>query len=394
VTARPAVDGAVPPLRVLADSQYLAPVGGVEICTVQDSVALTQRGHRVDVVYGSDGPLRPVYEAAGIGLHGPHRFALAPRSAVPDLLAFAGPARWARRTRPDVVWLNRIEHVIWGQVVSRAAGAPLVCHLHWWPAHRRLRQLARGVAHFVAVSDLVRDAYVEHGIAPERITRVYNALPPGAYPFGGDAERARARQALGLPADVPVALFYGQLSVQKGVPTLLAAWRRVRELVPDALLVMADSLSELGLPPVPEVQAELDRTDPASYRLLPATSDVVPLLHASDVVAFPTQMEETFGRVALEGLASGRPVVSGASGAVPEVVTGEMARFLVPPRAPAELAERLVATLDWRRTEPGLGRACSAFAEQRFPFSVHVAALEAVLDGARRTHSSSRDVPA
>ncbi|SMP00140.1 hypothetical protein SAMN06273567_1271, partial [Geodermatophilus aquaeductus] len=54
-TGRAAVS---PSLHVLTDAQYLAPVGGVELCTVQDSVALAGRGHRVDVVYGSDGSLR------------------------------------------------------------------------------------------------------------------------------------------------------------------------------------------------------------------------------------------------------------------------------------------------------------------------------------------------
>jgi glycosyltransferase involved in cell wall biosynthesis len=377
------VDGEAP-LRVLTDAQYLSPVGGVEVCTVQDSVALAARGHRLDVVYGSDGPLRPAYEAAGIALHGPHRFSFGPRTAVRDLLAFAGPVRLARRQAPDVLWLNRIEHVIWGQAVSRAARVPLVCHLHWWPAHPRLAQLARGVTRFVAVSDHVRDHYVALGIAPDRITRVHNALPPGGYPYGGDAERMRARAQLGLPADVPVVVCYGQLSVDKGVPTLLAAWRRVRELVPDALLVLVDSLSGLTLDPVPEVQDELARLDPSSYRVFPAAADVVPFLHASDVVAFPTEMAETFGRVALEGLASGRPVVASRIAAVPEVLTGEMARFLVPPGSAAALAERLVAALDWRRAEPGLGRACADFVDRRFPFDAHVTALEEVLLRARR----------
>jgi glycosyltransferase involved in cell wall biosynthesis len=267
--------------------------------------------------------------------------------------------------------------VIWGQVVSRASGASLVCHLHGMPSHARLAQLSRGVSRFVAVSDYVRDAYVERGIAPERITRIHNALPPGTYPYGGERERAGARSRLGLPPDVPVVLCYGQMTVEKGVGTLLSAWQRVRELVPDALLVLVDSLS--GHRVVPDVQVELDRLDPASYRVFPAASDVVPFLHASDVVAFPTQLPESFGRVVLEGLASGRPVVASRIGAVPEVSSGELARFLVTPRSPAELAERLVAALDWRRTEPGLGRACSAFVAEHFPFDAHVTALEEVL---------------
>ena len=380
---------AVPPLHVLTDAQYLAPLGGVELCTVQDSVALAGRGHRVDVVYGSDGSLRPVYEDAGITLRGPHRFSFGPRTAVRDLSGFAGPARWAREQAPDVLWLNRIEHVIWGQVVSRAAGASLVCHLHWWPAHPRLTQLSRGVAQFVAVSDHVRDTYVRLGIAPERITRVHNALPPGSYPYGGDEARARARRRLGLPDDVPVVLCYGQLSVEKGAHTLLAAWQRVRESVPDALLVLVDSLSDQPLR-APAVEERMARLDPASYRVFPATPDVVPFLHASDVVAFPTETEETFGRVALEGLATGRPVVASRIASVPEVLFGEMARFLVPPRSPAELAERLVAALDWRRAEPGLGRACSAFAGEHFPFDAHVTALEGVLHRARRRPAATR----
>jgi glycosyltransferase involved in cell wall biosynthesis len=369
-------DGPAPALRILTDGQYLAPVGGVELCTVQDSVALVRRGHRVDVVYGTDGALRSTYEDAGITLHGPHRFSFGPRTAVRDLLRMSGPARWARDRAHDVVWLNRIEHVIWGQVVSRTARASLVCHLHGLPAHNRLAQVSRGVAHFIAVSDFVRDVYVERGIAPERITRIHNALPPGAYPYGGDLERARARRQLGLPDDVPVVLCYGHMSVEKGVLVLLAAWRRVREVVPDALLVLVDSMSAQ---PVADVRAELAGLEPASYRTFPATSDVVPFLQASDVIAFPTQLPESFGRVVIEGLASGRPVVASRIGAVPEVLSGDLARFLISPRSPAELAERLVFVLDWRRTEPRLGRACSTHVERRFPFDGHVRALEDVL---------------
>ncbi|GAB3321398.1 hypothetical protein GCM10027451_42860 [Geodermatophilus aquaeductus] len=176
---------------------------------------------------------------------------------------------------------------------------------------------------------------------------------------------------------MPVVLCYGQMSAEKGVGTLLAAWQRVRELVPDALLVLVDSLS--GHRVVPDVQAELDRLPPASYRVFPATTDVVPFLHASDVIAFPTQLPESFGRVVLEGLTSGRPVVASRIGALPEILSGELGRFLVTPRSPAELAERLVAVLDWRQTDPGLGRACSAFVDEHFPFDAHLTALEEVL---------------
>ncbi len=71
-----------------------------------------------------------------------------------------------------------------------------------------------------------------------------------------------------------------------------------------------------------------------------------------DVLAVPSVPVpgwlEQFGRVVVEGQASGVPAVASASGALPDVV-GE-AGLLVPPGDPAALAAALARILD----EPGL----------------------------------------
>jgi glycosyltransferase involved in cell wall biosynthesis len=354
-------------LRLLAHSLALAPLGGVEICTLQDGVALAQRGHSLSVMYGADGPLRSAYASAGIGMAGPFSFDFDPRRAPRDLRSFAPAARTARRLAPDVLWLNRIEHLVWGQAVSRAAGCALVCHLHGPPVFGRMALAGRGVAHFVAVSDFIRDAYVERGIAPERITRIHNALPPGRYPRGGVEERAAARAGLGLPPDAPIVLCYGQMSAPKGLLTLLEAWPRVGG---DAMLVLLDSAAT----PDPAVDAALSGVP--RVRRFAMASDVVPFLHAADVVVFPTQLPEAFGRVVLEGMATGRPVVASRVGAVPELLSD---RFLVEPRSSSQLAARIGELLDWRTSDPGLGEQCAASVERRFPFGAHVDRLEDVL---------------
>ncbi len=361
---------------ILAHTQTLEPLGGVEICTLQDSLALAARGHRISVLFGAEGSMRPTYEAAGVGLRGPYPFAFAPRRAVHDLRSFLPAARAARATRPDVVWLNRIEHLIWGQVVSRWARCPLVCHLHGPPVYNRMAAVGRGVAHFVAVSEFIRQRYLERGIAPDRITRVYNALPPGGYPMGGLAERAAARDQLGIPAEAPVVLCYGQLSTAKGLSTLIEAWRAVSTARPDARLVLVDATSGR---PEQAIIDDLDRLEPSSSQRFPVTGDVVPFLHAADVVAFPSWLPEAFGRVVLEGMATGRPVVASRVGGVPEILSGEMARFLVEPRSADALAASLLSVLDWREREPGLQFACAAWVEEHFPYSAHLTELENIL---------------
>jgi glycosyltransferase involved in cell wall biosynthesis len=373
---RSAHDAHPPPMHVLTQSVALSPLGGVEVCTLQDSVALSERGHRLSLAYEREGSLRSSYEAAGVELRGPYQFSLDLHRPIGALTRLVAPARWARAERPDVLWLNRIEHLPWGQAVSRWAGCPLVCHLHGPPVYGRLHLVARGVAHFIAVSDFIRQQYVDGGIEPERITRVYNAIAEQDYPPGNIPERRQARQQLGLPADVPVVLSYGQMSQAKGMVTLIDAWRAVRCTIPDALLVLVDAISEQ---PDPVVARALATLDPASYRLFPITADVVPFLHASDVVAFPTLLPEAFGRVVLEGMATGRPVVASRIGAVPELLSGQMARFLVEPGSPGELASRLADVLEWRLREPGLGRACAEWVQSRFHFEAHGDQLEGIL---------------
>jgi glycosyltransferase involved in cell wall biosynthesis len=379
------VDESRPRLRILAPSMALDPLGGVEICTLQDTVALAARGHHLDMHYGSDGSLRPIYEAAGVGLYGPYSFALNKRRPIRTLRDFAPAAKVARRRKPDVLWLNRFEHIVWGQIVARWAGCPIVCHLHGPPMYRRLRDVSRGVAHFIAVSEFIRDAYIAGGLQPERISLVYNAIPQQQYPFGTVEDQRSARRTLGLPQDARLVLCYGQLTPEKGIPSLLKAWRMISSANPRAILILVDSMASDESSALEEpVAQELRQLDPKSYRRFPMTSNVVPYLHASDVVVFPTLLKEAFGRVVIEGMATGRPVVASRTGAVPEILSGPMARFLVEPNSPAELAEKLRSVLDWRESEPGLGEDCARWVHEQFPFRAHVDNVEGILQDHRR----------
>ncbi|MCF7553806.1 glycosyltransferase family 4 protein [Pseudonocardia sp. WMMC193] len=362
-------------LKVLAHQAALEPYGGVEVCTFEDSLALARRGHHVDVAFGADGSLRTPYEAGGVGLGGPFRFDFSPARALTDVRRHVPAARWARSRRPDVLWLNRAEHIVWGQVVARAARCPIVCHLHGPPVYRRQRLVTAGVAHLVAVSDFVRRAYVDLGVPEDRISVLHNALDPARHPVGGLAERAAARRALDLPADPPIVLGYGQMTEAKGALVLVEAWRRLAAARPDALLVLVDSHPH----PDPAFTRALETVPQASYRLFGLATDVVPFLHAADVVAFPSLLPEAFGRVVVEGLGTGRPVVASRVGAVPEILTGDLARFLVEPGAVTELALALGRLLDWRRDEPGLADACAAHVATRFAMEPRISRLEGIL---------------
>ena len=368
---------APPGLRVLTELLTKAPAGGIELCTRQDARALVQRGHRVDIAYGMNGPFGDNIEAAGIGMFGPCPFAFAPQSAPRDIARFIPAARWARSRHADVLWLNRSEHIVWAQVISRAARIPIVCQLHQVPNFRRVAQaqLVHGVAHFIAVSDFIRRAWIDSGLAPDRISVVHNAVPAAEYPFAGSAERLSARERLGLPGGALV-LYCGRILPAKGVGVLLDAWRRLDLSHRPATLVLVGS-------PEPAADAAIaervEQVDPATVRWFPMQADVVPFLHAADIVLFPSLLPEAFGRVVIEALSTGRPVIASRVGAVPEILAGPMTRFLVEPGDAGQLAAAIDSLLDWRTAEPELAQLCADWVAVHFPYDAHVDQLERLL---------------
>ena len=365
-------------MRILTTTGILAPAGGIEVSTFQGSDALARRGHHVDVLYGAEGPQRADYERAGLVLHGPFRFGFDPRHPLVLLRGLWSAARLVRRLRPDVLWLHRPEHIIWAQFVARFARVPIACHLHHAPNYRLTRLLMTGVPTYIAVSEFTRQAWIAKGVRAERISVLHNAIPADAYPLGGDAERQAARVELGLDAAEPVTLYYGRVTEEKGVLTLIEAWRRFGQ----GTLLLVGSPSPLDDPTLRDALATLE---PGSWRWYPSQSEVIRFLHSADLVVVPSWWEEPFGRVVIEAMSTGRPVIGTRAGGIPEILHGPMSRFLVDPRDADALVERIRSTIGWRTHEPTLGAECREWVDAHFSFEAYVDQIEGWLERVART---------
>lgn len=368
-------------LRIVAESLTLEPAGGIEASTLQECLALTQRGHHVSVAFGADGSLRSQYESAGMDLYGPVSFDLDVKHPLRDAFTFVESAKWVRAQRPDVLWLNRFEHIHWALESGLIAHCPVVCHLHNLPHPLGTSMLRNRVAQYVAVSEFMKSSWSKAGVDEDRITVIPNCIPTDHYPLGGLTELTEARRSLGLPASRKIVLYFGRMIREKGIETLVEAFVNLRARDDDVLLVLLGSPSPFDIEPI---SGWLDTLGRDFVRWFPVHDDVVPFLHASDVVVFPTWMEEGFGRVVIEGMKTGRPVIASRIGAIPEILTGDMARFLVEPRNAEELRERIETTLNWRAAEPGLAEACSSWVLDKFPFEPMIAAFEETLEWVTR----------
>jgi glycosyltransferase involved in cell wall biosynthesis len=76
--------------------------------------------------------------------------------------------------------------------------------------------------------------------------------------------------------------------------------------------------------------------------------------------------DEPFGRVVIEGMAAGLPVVATASGGVPEIVVDGETGLLVPPREPGPMADAIAQMLTDRPRASAMGAAGRSRAVERF----------------------------
>jgi glycosyltransferase involved in cell wall biosynthesis len=367
-------------VHILANTADLSPNTGISVQTLQVTEELARRGHGIDLVYIQDGDYRSRYASFCSSMQRVPALDLGVRHAARDALRLVPSVRAGVRTHPDVVYLNRFRPLPWALATGALARAPVVCHLHGLigiekPAVNRA--LGRVTAQYICVSRYVRDRFVELGGDPRRTVVVHNGIDVADYPAGGDVERQAARVDLELAPDPLVVMFYGRVVPEKGLHVLVQALARLNGRDrPVELLVV-------GPQPDPDYARDTFRIAPdLPIRQMPMTMDVVTPLHAADVVSVPSVWDEPFGRTVIEALSTGRPVVASAVGGIPEILDGDLARFLVP----ADDVEALTATLDetlgWREHEPGLGEACTAHVAGSFSKRAMVDAVEDRLAGA------------
>jgi glycosyltransferase involved in cell wall biosynthesis len=162
--------------------------------------------------------------------------------------------------------------------------------------------------------------------------------------------------------DHPTVLFVGRDWEQKGGPLLLEAFRRVRQEIPEARLVVVGCRPPLGHEPGIEVVGALDRRDPEDdlhLRRLYASATCLALLSRFD--AFPN--------VVLEAGLSGLAVVSTAEGSRPEAVVDGRTGLLVAERRVEPVAEALATLLGDPACADAMGRMAIARTSQRFTWA-------------------------
>jgi glycosyltransferase involved in cell wall biosynthesis len=256
----------------------------------------------------------------------------------------------------------------------RALGVPLVFTCYgWWfrprPWQRRFYQ--NGPRAILAISEAVRTGFLGRPpfMPPDRVRVLHLGVDTEAF-RPRPAEREAIRREMGLPLHAPLVSLVARFQAIKGHDVFLEAAARVAAERPETRFAVVGSTpfgvaADAAFGRRIRARVEADPTLRERVRLLGWVPRVDRLLAATDVLVCSSDFE-SFGMAPIEAMASGVPVVSTNVGGPAETIVDGETGYLVPPRDPRRIAERVVALLADHSLRERLGRAGRARVEARF----------------------------
>lgn len=292
--------------------------------------------------------------------------------------------RTLRRRPPDLVHVNNSPRSERAAILAaRLAGVPCLAHIRLFPELSAFDLwVARQAAAFVYNSRAVADHCLAAGLPADRGVVIHNPVDFSEYDrWSPEAEQIRSavRAEFGWPADAPLIGVVGRLDWWKGHAEFLEA-------------VALASRSQAGLRALvvgaPETtprgrkyhEALLARAAAADLRgrvvFTGFRSDVARLMTALDVIVLSSSLPEPFGRVVIEGMAAGRPVVATAAGGVLDIIQDGVDGLLVPAGSAERIAEAVAGLLQDPARARRLGQTAQTHVRERFAAPVHAAQMQ------------------
>lgn len=181
-------------------------------------------------------------------------------------------------------------------------------------------------------------------------------------PGGVDVERYRPPER---EPEEEYILFVGRLVYRKGLHVLIRALPRIRRDV--KLYVVGKGYMEFPAYLLAKAYGVEDRV--RFFGVVPE-KEKLELYRNATVVAVPSIVNESMGIVALEAMASGRPVVATMVGGLGELIEDGETGILVRPGDDVALAEAINMLLEDRSLRKKLGESARRAAEQRYSWDV------------------------
>ena len=176
--------------------------------------------------------------------------------------------------------------------MATAAGAAMLA------THNFKKTWSKAVTAYIALTEFARDKFIQAGYPGEKILVKPNYLQ--ADPGLGEGKGSYA-------------LFVGRLSPEKGISTLLEAWRQIGSELP--LQIAGDG------PLAPEVETAAAEMEGVTWLKWLPRPEILQRMKDASVLILPSTWYEGFPMILAEAFAVGLPVIASDLGSMSSIVT-------------------------------------------------------------------------
>jgi glycosyltransferase involved in cell wall biosynthesis len=221
---------------------------------------------------------------------------------------------------------------------------------------------------YITLTDFARGKYIPGGLPEEKIVVKPNFVDPSPEPGSGGGGYA---------------LFVGRLSAEKGIATMIEAWKAAEGALP---------LKIAGDGPLREYVSEAAASIPSiTYLGRTPPDETLALMRRAELLVFPSASYEGMPRTVIEAFAVGTPVLASAIGATSTMVTPNQTGWHFAPGSVSELSEKAELCARHLQGVRALRGNARAVFEGKYTGAANAAQLLAIYKNAQISQLASTD---
>jgi glycosyltransferase involved in cell wall biosynthesis len=276
------------------------------------------------------------------------------------------------KEKPDVVHTHSSKAGILGRLAAKTAGVAHIVHTphghvfygHFGTLTSRFflwieRLFSKITDRVVALTDGEKNDYINLAVCrPDKLLKIHSGVDLKRFlqPSENQVEKKRS---LGLDQNAIVIGFVGWLLPIKGPAFLLKAMEHVWPDYPQAALIMVGK-GKLDV----ELRAQALRMNAnGRVKFLGWREDISEIMPIFDLLVLPS-LNEGMGRVLVEAMAAGKPVVASEAGGIPDLVKHGVTGYLVPPANEKALAKGIKKLLNDPESAKRMGQRGKEYCRQ------------------------------
>lgn len=258
------------------------------------------------------------------------------------------------KEKPDIVHTHSSKAGLLGRVAAKICFIPNIIHTphghvfygHFGVFASRIflwveKILSRLTDRMVALTDGEMDDYINLSVCPpEKLSKIHSGVDVKQF-MQSNGNMVEKRRSLGLDQNGNVIGFVGWLLPIKGPNYLLKAMEYIWQKYPETAVVFVGK-GDLDM----DLRTQaLQMSANGKVKFLGWREDIDQIMPVFDMLVLPS-LNEGMGRVLVEAMAAGKPVVASSVGGIPDLVRHGETGYLVPPADEKALADGIKKLLD------------------------------------------------